>query len=394
MRRLMKAWFASHPIQGLLFSLLIGACLSIGIVLQGQEQAIRDASARIVDPAPLLVGAPGSKNDLVLATLFHEPLTLPLLAPELWRSLLAHERVDWAAPLAFGDNWQGHLIIGTTNDFIAHLANQAAPFSSPYQAVVGANVPLTVNDQFTSQHGMVDLDDNHLHAPITVIVKMPHTNTPWDNAILVPIRQVWGSHGLGTAIPTNAQLIASVQADERLHGVTAVVVQPKSLASAYGLRSQFSNAQSQAFFPAEVLVRLYSTLGDVRALMNVVWAFSMVLVVIALLYGLQNLFANMRQQFAVLTALGMRKSKLWWSIQSYVALLLIAALAITCVVCPLLANVMANWLGHRLNMALTHGITWQSVQLALSITLLLWACTIPGALWMLRQPAWRILQSR
>lgn len=395
MGRLIQAWLLSHPVQGGLFSLLIGASLAIGIVLQAQEQAIRDASARIVDPVPLLVGAPGSKNDLVLATLFHEPLTLPLLAAPLWQPLLDHQRVEWAAPLAFGDNWQGHLIIGTTAPFIEHLAQAPVKaFTSPYQAIVGANVPLAVQAQFTSQHGMVDLDDNHQHAPMTVIDKLAPTYTPWDNAILVPIRQVWGSHGLATTIPTNPLMVGQLAANERLHSVTAVVVQPSSLASAYGLRSQFSNAQTQAFFPAEVLVRLYSTLGDVRAVINLVWAFSMVLVMIALLYGLQSLFSNMRYQFAVLTALGMRKRKLWLSMQSYVALLLALALLLTAMISPLLASLTAQWLGQRLSMALSSGLSWQSAQLALAVAAALWLCTLPAAWWMLRQSAWRVLQTR
>ncbi|WP_119396084.1 hypothetical protein [Salinibius halmophilus] len=393
MRRLIKAWLLSHPVQGLLFSLLIAGALSIGLVLQAQETAIREASARIVDPASLLIGAPGSKNDLVLGTLFHEPLTLPLLDSALWAPLLAHERVDWAAPLAFGDNWQGHLIIGTTAPFIQHLGG-TAQFTSPYQAIVGSNVALEIGQQFASQHGMVAHEDNHSHAPISVIGRLPITNTPWDNAILVPIRQVWGSHGLASAIPKDPQQVGYLSANEHLHGVTAVVVQPASLASAYGLRSQFNNAQVQAFFPAEVLVRLYSTLGDVRALMNVVWAFSMLLVMIALLYGLQSLLSNLRYQFAVLTALGMRQLRLWVSLQCYVLLLLVTALLLTALISPLMASWVAGWLGQRLSMALTSGLSWQSVQLAATVAASLWLCTLPAIWWVLRRPAWIVLQTR
>jgi len=63
--------------------------------------------------------------------------------------------------------------------------------------------------------------------------------------------------------PIAAPLDAPFDAAE-VPGVPAIVVKPKSVADAYGLRARYRQGGTMAFFPAEVLVSIYRTMGDVR----------------------------------------------------------------------------------------------------------------------------------
>ncbi|MBN3066087.1 FtsX-like permease family protein [Pectobacterium aquaticum] len=51
-------------------------------------------------------------------------------------------------------------------------------------------------------------------------------------------------------------------------GLPAIVVKPKTIAGAYQLRSLYRSNMTLAVFPGEVLVKLYSMLGDIRELLT------------------------------------------------------------------------------------------------------------------------------
>ena len=53
----------------------------------------------------------------MLTSVYLRPQSIPLLDGDILRQAATSEGVKYAAPIAFGDNWQGHPIIGTIADF-------------------------------------------------------------------------------------------------------------------------------------------------------------------------------------------------------------------------------------------------------------------------------------
>jgi putative ABC transport system permease protein len=86
--------------------------------------------------------------------------------------------------------------------------------------------------------------------------------------------------------------------------VPAVVVKPRAVADAYALRGQYRQGGTMALFPAEVLVSLYRTVGDMRDALVLASALNNLLVFAAVLLLMVTLVSLRRRRYAVLRALG------------------------------------------------------------------------------------------
>jgi putative ABC transport system permease protein len=92
--------------------------------------------------------------------------------------------------------------------------------------------------------------------------------------------------------------------DARDARVPAVVVTPRTVTDAYRLRAKYRAPGTIALFPAEVLIPLYSLLGDVRAMMGAMAVALETLLIIAVLLIIVAVLAGRRQGIGVLRALG------------------------------------------------------------------------------------------
>src|SRR5262249_494120 len=170
----------------------------------------RQGLARAADPFDLVVGARGSATQLVLTTVYLKPALLDLVPGSVLARLQADPGVMFVAPLAFGDSYQGALIIGTSVDFVTDGGRRpladGRPFSAMGEVVVGADVPLRLGDTFAPAHGVpapgqyLDDADEHAHEGLTYVVvgRRPWLGSPWDRAILTSVEAVWAAHSLPT----------------------------------------------------------------------------------------------------------------------------------------------------------------------------------------------------
>jgi len=313
-----------------LFVLLVAVATAIGVGVTEQEAALRIGSARAADKFDLLVAAPGSETDVVLAAIYLRPGTVPLLAPEMVAKALAEPHARIAAPLGFGDNVEGAPIVGTVPAFVAHLSGPLAEgrvFAAAGEAVVGAATRLVLGQSFHPEHGMHHVaDDEHdEHAQSLMVVgRMRPTGTPWDNSVIVPIEFVWQVHDLPTGHAAGDGRIGPPFEAARLPGVPAIVIAPDTLNAAYGLRNLYRTPLSMAFFPAEVLVRLYEVLGQVSAVMGWLALATQGLVVIAMLAGVMAILTLHRRQFAVLRALGAPRLYIFLTVWMQIAFIAVA----------------------------------------------------------------------
>ncbi|BES83158.1 FtsX-like permease family protein [Pectobacterium araliae] len=319
--------------------LLIAVATALSISVSLQERALRMGSAKAADRFDLVIGAPGSETQLVLSSVFLQPSALTLIPAQVLTDLEKNPLVAWAAPVAFGDFYQGMPIVGTTPPLVTDNGKRQLTagrvFNDGFEAVVGAQTGLTVGSTFSPIHGQVGTEGAHAHDDViyTVVGVLPADGSAWDKAILVPVNAVWRVHGIhpphgadddhdhnehegehdghahdhdetahaegeqhadehhNNVHPAEgaenddhhaavAQPVTAPHDDEHgeaeAHGhahqagLPAIVVKPKTIAGAYQLRSLYRSNSTLAVFPGEVLVKLYSMLGDIRELLTYV----------------------------------------------------------------------------------------------------------------------------
>lgn len=308
MLRLIAADLRRNAPGALALMLIVALATALGVAVTLQERALRLGSARAAAAFPVVIGAPGSETQLVLSTVFLQAAPLGLIPATVLDDLAADPHVAWAAPVGFGDFVEDYPIVGTTPTLLQALGTlrEGRAFApgdeeGASEAVIGAAVPLRLGDRFHPLHGRASAG-GHPHAALTYAVtgRMAPTGTAWDRAVLVPIEAVWHAHGMEAA----ESGATPAGTDPPPRGVPAVLVKPRSIADAYKLRQSYRTDHSLAVFPAEVLTRLYGTLGDARFVLAVVAAGAQALVAAALLLVILLHVGQRRRQIGALRAFG------------------------------------------------------------------------------------------
>jgi putative ABC transport system permease protein len=291
-----------------------------------------------------------------MTSVYLRPQAVLLLDADILAQVSTSPGVKYAAPIAFGDNWQGYPIIGTIADFASRGATltptQGRVFARRGEAVIGATVKLAIGEIFSPEHGLHHEDGDeeghsdaaHHDLHYTVVGRLPARHNVWDSAILVPVEDVWQVHGMAQGHdPAHDQRIGPPWDAKYLSGVPAIAVRPESVAAAYSLRGQFRNTRSLALFPAEVLNDLYLTLGNVRDLMSLMAIATQVLVVLAVLMALLVGFLARRRQFAVLRAIGAGRGYVFSVVWIEVTLLIAIGALLGTGVGWLAAKLLSHW---------------------------------------------------
>jgi len=315
-----KFWLGSAVLV-----LIVALAVALGVAVTLQERALRLGSARAADRFDLVIGAAGSENQLVLSSIFLQASPLPLMDGAVLGKLAADPRVAWVAPVGFGDSYAGYPVVGTATALIANLGEGLAEgrvFAKEGEAVIGASVKLAVGDEIKPMHGNAE-EGGHTHTELAYHVtgRLKPTGTAWDRAILVPIQAVWHIHGLGEPEEGHeeghdhegedehkAEAHADAAIDEHWHGevpgLPAILVKPRTISDAYKLRQDYRQGATLAVFPAEVLTRLYATLGDAKRVLFGIAIGSQILVAASLLLVTVMHVGQRRRQIGALRAFG------------------------------------------------------------------------------------------
>jgi putative ABC transport system permease protein len=363
----------------LLFVLLIGASVGIGVGLIAQERGLRQGTARAADKFDLIVAAPGSEMTMLLAAVYLQPSDVPLVSGEIYEEIASHERVDIAAPIAFGDSWEGAPVVGTIPDFVDHLSGgltEGRVFETTFEAVAGARVDLPVGAGFEPSHGLGDaVEGVHEGVEYTVVGRMPMTGSPWDKALLVPVEGVWQVHNLpiGHGPEWDGTVGPPFEA-EHFPGTPAVLVRAEQLWANYALRSEFQRDDVMAFFPGAVLAQLHALMGDVRQVMSVLAVVTQVLVTAGVLTGLLILVRLYSQRLALLRALGAPARFAFAVVWSYAAALIAAGALLGLVVGYGATQAISRLVTQRTDILVTTQLAWPELHLVagfVSLTIIL-----------------------
>lgn len=327
--------------------LIVALATALGITVTLQERALRLGSARAAEAFDLVIGAPASETQLVLSTVYLQPAPLPLMPGTVLAELARDPRVAWAAPIGFGDEYEGRPVVGTTEALIEGLGGVAegAGFARLGDAVVGADVPMEIGASFHPVHAELAAEGEvHQGTTYTVRGVLERTASSWDRAILVPIEAVWDAHGLDAhrdevhdaeepedahdgAIDPDAPIDPEAIIDPDAPGLPAIVARGHSIADAYNLRQDHRNDQTIAVFPAEVLTRLYGTLGDARSILAAIAIAAQALVAAAVLLVAVLHVVQRHRQIGALRAFGASRGVVFLIVWGEVALIAAAGVA-------------------------------------------------------------------
>ena len=390
-RPLVRALLRRYGWVNVVFVLLIAVSVGMSIGLLAQERGLRDGSARAADKFDVIVAAPGSELTLLLAAVYLQPTAVPLVGGDVFQAVLSHDRVDFAAPLAFGDSYNGDPVVGTTAQFARHLSDgriEGRLFATPFEALAGADVALSLGDRFVPAHGLGASAETDWHSDaLTIVGRLARTGSPWDRAILTPIEGVWLTHAMGTGksetgSPEETRLGPPYD-PELFPGTPAIIVRASSLAGSYAVQSEFNQrADAMAFFPGTVLARLHNVLGDMRAAMSIMSGVTQILVAASVLTGLSVLTRLFRPHVILLRTLGAPTRFVMAVVWSYAVTLLFAGTAIGLGIGSGASALLSRYVTAETGIYVATGLGWSEMHLAagflsggavLSLILSIWA---------------------
>lgn len=149
----------------------------------------------------IVVGAKGSPLQIILSSVYHIDIPTGNIAYKDAKKWMKHPKVKTAIPLALGDNWKGYRIVGTTPDYMTHYnadISKGRHWTKPFEAVVGADIPLGLGNEISGAHGLSQ--DGHIHENehYTVVGRLSKTGSVLDRLILTSLDSVLEIHGLET----------------------------------------------------------------------------------------------------------------------------------------------------------------------------------------------------
>ena len=320
-----NSWF--KPLNTILSIILLTASVAIiSLLILLQKQFEKQFSSNI-DGVDLVIGAKGSPMQLILSSVYQMDAPTGNINYKEAQVWMKHPFVKTAIPLAFGDNYRGFRIVGTTDEYLkkyeANLVS-GTMFTKNFEVVLGSEVArkmnIKVGDKFFGSHG--DAEQGEVHDEYAYIVKgiASPTGKVIDNLILSNIESVWAMHHHeedATAAAEHQQEDGDDHNHEEAHDhesdheITAVLVKLKNkMGFILWPRLIAQNTKMQAASPAIEINRLFSLFGiGLEALQYLAYGI-MLISGISIFIALYNTLKERKYEFALMRVSGASRSQL------------------------------------------------------------------------------------
>jgi putative ABC transport system permease protein len=301
-RRSLRQHAFSTAITALSIALAGGLLMSVWVVKDQSQKTFTQVNTGF----DAVLGARGSKLQLVLNAIFHLEASPGNLPASDYEYIRRHPAVKMAIPIAVGDNLRGYRIVGTIPELFTdveyapgrHFALSAGRLFDPSakEAVVGSfaarKLGLGVGDTFHPFHGLV-YDANSQHAETFVVTGiLAPSNTPADKVVWIPI------HGLQTMSGHDPRAATDV---------SAVLIQLRSPSAGFMLDIMYNKQGNRLTFAypiGAIMAELFQKIGWFDKVLALV-AYLVALVSAAgVLVAIYNSMASRRRDIAILRALG------------------------------------------------------------------------------------------
>lgn len=280
-----------------------------------------------------VLGARGSKLQLVLNTVFHLETSPGNIPWPMYQKIRKHPQVSLAIPYALGDNYFGFRIVGTTEELFTTFEYQEGrkfqfqPGGRAFnpelaEAVIGSYVAqktgLRPGSIFKPYHGL-DFDPRAGHEEEYVVTAvLEPTNTPSDRVIWIPIEGLFrmGGHTLrGKGEEYKAEAGKAIPDEHK--EVSAVMLKFKSDFAGMALDQEINKQGKVATLAwpiGQVMLELFEKIGWVERVLALIAYLVVVVAAGSILASIYNTMNERRREFAILRALGARRGTVFSAI--------------------------------------------------------------------------------
>ena len=193
-------WF--KPLNTILSVVLLTSSVAIITTLVLVEKQFEEKFSSNIDGVDLVMGAQGSPLQLILSSVYQVDSPTGNISYDSAKVWMQHPFVQKAIPLAFGDNYRGYKILGTTPDYLEKYGAkifEGKLFEKNFEVVIGSDIAkklsLKIGDEFFGSHGDAAEGEVHDHYGYKVVGIAKPTGKVVDNLILCTIPSVWQMHG-------------------------------------------------------------------------------------------------------------------------------------------------------------------------------------------------------
>lgn len=313
-RKSLRQHLLSTIITACSIALAGGLLMAVWVVKEQSQSAFTGVNAGF----DAVLGARGSKLQLVLNTIFHLEESPGNIGPADYETIRTNPAVRVAIPIALGDNYLGYRVVGTTAELFSEVEYTAGRrfelgagrvFDPALrEAVVGSYVAtrlgLKPGDVFQPYHGLrFNPQDQHEERYVVVGVLRP-SNTPVDRVIWIPLQGV--------------QLMAGhdPKAASDLSGVL-IKFKDTSPLTARQLDLMYNKQGTRLTFAwpiAQIVAQLFSKIAWVDRVLELVAYLVAVVATGSILVSIYNSMKERRRDIAILRALGARRRTIFSAI--------------------------------------------------------------------------------
>lgn len=264
-----------------------------------------------------VLGARGSKLQLVLNAIFHLEASPGNVAAADFEAVRRHPMVKAAIPIAVGDNLRGYRLVGTAPELFTNV--EYAPgkkfavvaggkifASDAREAVVGSfaaqKLGLTVGSTFKPFHGLA-YDAKAEHAEVfTVVGILEPTNTPVDRVVWIPLK------GLQTMSGHDPKAAADV---------SAVLLQLRTPMAGLQMDMMYNkqgNRLTFAYPVGAIVAELFSKIGWFDQVLALVAYLVALVAAGSVLASIYNSMSARRRDLAILRALGAKRRTIFGAV--------------------------------------------------------------------------------
>ena len=264
-----------------------------------------------------VLGARGSKLQLVLNAIFHLEASPGNVAYADYEMVKRHPAVKAAIPLAVGDNLRGYRLVGTLPELFEKV--EYAPGKkfalqpggkifgpAAKEAVAGRfaaqRLGLKVGDTFHPFHGLA-FDAKNEHADVYVVTAiLESTNTPVDRVIWIPLRGLQTMSGHDPKAATD---------------VSAVLIQLRTPSAGFMLDMMYNkqgNRLTFAYPVGAIIAELFSKISWFDQVLALVAYLVALVAAGSVLASIYNSMSARQRDLAILRALGARRRTIFGAV--------------------------------------------------------------------------------
>jgi putative ABC transport system permease protein len=264
-----------------------------------------------------VLGARGSKLQLVLNAIFHLEASAGNLAFSDYEAIRRHPMIKTAIPIAVGDNLRGYRLVGTLPELFTTVeyapgkkfsfqGNGKVFAPDAKEAVAGSfaaqRLGLKTGDRFRPFHGLA-FDPKSEHADDFVVSGiLAPTNTPADRVIWIPLRGLQTMSGHDPKAATD---------------VSAVLLQLRAPTAGFMLDTMINKQGNKMTFAYPVGAIIAELFGKIAWFDQVLALVAYLVALVAagsVLASIYNSMSARRRDLAILRALGARRRTIFGAV--------------------------------------------------------------------------------